>query len=813
MTGQKTVASSGGSGYTEQDAAAAGAALLPPCVSMMKDCDRISEEKKERKTELLHIENDAFEERFLRTLNPQQREAVTATDGSILLLATPGSGKTTVLVTRLGYMICSRGIEAESILTMTYTRAATRDMKARFAGLFGEDAAERLQFRTINGVSAKIIERYCVQYHRTAFALLDNEMKLNTLVRGIYQQLNREYAEDSIVRDIRTQITYVKNQMLTGEEIRALSTGIDHFPELYQAYQEELRRSACMDYDDQMVYALSILRRHPELLRAVQDQFPYVCVDEAQDTSKIQHEIIRLLSERHGNLFMVGDEDQSIYGFRAAYPEALLRFEQDHPGARILFMEENYRSTPEIIYLANSFIAQNLSRREKTIRPTRSSGSPVHVLHCADRRAQYQLLLEMARSCKTETAVLFRNNDSALPLIDLFERNGISYNYRKTDGLFFFTHRVVGDLLSILQFAYEPANAELFLRLYYKFDAKISKKEAMAAVKRSEQSGRPILEELLRVPELKSYVRDAVKDLLENLPQIQSDGAETAICRIWEGMHYRRYVEQKGYDAGKFFILCMLARDVPSVPAFLEKLETLKTTIEAHRNHGGNQVLLSTIHSSKGLEYDRVYLLDILNGILPAKPEHELETEEEGKLYEEDRRLYYVAMTRARNELYLFRCKAPSEFTQESCDALSAPASDEEDIFHFLDTPQIGKRYTDREWGPGVITAQCDDRFSICFGDGTLRTLTLEQMVLRREKTVRKRAPTGKREWKSPIWASVLAQRIKEQMEVGKSVEHKVFGSGVIQSISNGILTIKFKDGEAKRFVLQDVIARGLLRL
>lgn len=761
---------------------------------------------------MIHIEKDAFEERYLRTMNPQQREAVTTTDGDVLLLATPGSGKTTVLVTRLGYMICTQGINPDSILTMTYTKAATKDMKERFADLFGKETAAGLEFRTINGVCAKIIERYCRCFDRTAPKLVTNDGELNGLIRPLYQQVNKEYAEDSVVKDIRTTITYIKNMLLSTEEINSAKRSVSNLPELYSRYEREMVHRGLMDYDDQMRYARSILLKYPAICDEFQDQFPYVCVDEAQDTSKIQHEIIKLLSEKHGNLFMVGDEDQSIYGFRAAYPEALLSFEKDHPGAKILFMEENYRSTPEIIHLANSFIAQNVSRREKTIRPTQDSGVPVRLLQCKDRRTQYQLLVEMARSCEGETAILFRNNDSALPLIDLFEKNGISYNYRKSDSFGFFTHRVVNDILSILHFAYEPTNAELFRRIYYTFDARISKKMATEAVVRSEQSGKPILEELIRVPEVKVNTRDAVIDLLENLPQIPEDDAETAICRIWEAMHYRRYVEQKGFDSGKAFILCMLAQDLPSVPAFFDKMENLKKTVENHTNSKRNKLVLSTIHSSKGLEYDRVYLLDILDGILPAKTEREVETEDEVKLYEEERRLYYVAMTRAKNELYLFRCGAASEFTAEASSYLSAPASIENDIFAFLHVPQIEKTYTDREWGKGEITAQCDDRFYIRFRDGILRMLTLEQIVARRDKTAHlQQAPTAKRSRNGQIWQSISAARITEQIEDGAVIYHKVFGEGKVHGISNGIVTIEFKEKEVKRFILQDAVSRGLL--
>ena len=297
-----------------------------------------------------------FDARYLSSLNPQQRTAVLTVEGPVLLLATPGSGKTTVLVLRLGYMVLCGGIDPRSILTMTYTRAAAKDMRERFASLFGEDLAGRLQFRTINGISARLVSQVASRYGREPFPLLGDEGERARILRRLYQALNNEFPEDSTVRDIGTAITFIKNMMLSDEEIDSRKWSVSRLPEIYRDYQTELRSRRVMDYDDQMVYALKLLRRFPHILSDFQEQYRYLCVDEAQDTSKVQHEIIRCLSARYHNLFMVGDEDQSIYSFRAAFPDALMTFAADHPGARELLIEENYRSTPEIVSAANRFV-------------------------------------------------------------------------------------------------------------------------------------------------------------------------------------------------------------------------------------------------------------------------------------------------------------------------------------------------------------------------------------------------------------------------------------------------------------------------
>ena len=243
----------------------------------------------------------------------------------------PGSGKTTTLVTRLGYLIHCLGVEPGRILTVTYTVAAAGDMKRRFAALFGEEHAGALAFRTINGICQSIISYYAWAKGAEPFALWTNEGELNALVRWLMQSHGAEWPGEQEVKEVRTRITCCKNGMLRDEEVRAIEMdGVD-FPAVFR-YREYLERNRRMDYDDQMVFALRILRRYPDILAHFQSKYPYLCVDEAQDTSKIQHAILRLLAARSRNLFMVGDEDQSIYGFRAAWPQALMEFRQIVPG-------------------------------------------------------------------------------------------------------------------------------------------------------------------------------------------------------------------------------------------------------------------------------------------------------------------------------------------------------------------------------------------------------------------------------------------------------------------------------------------------
>ena len=374
------------------------------------------------------MEPSAFEKEYMSRFNAQQRKAVRQVDGPILLLAVPGSGKTTVLVTRLGYMALCCEIKPEEILTVTYTVAATGDMRARCAEHFGEDLAKQFEFRTINSICAKIIQYYGRQYDRSPFALVSDEKQITALLSAVYQEVQREYPTESDLKSVRTLITCIKNMMLTDEEVRQLAAKLEepiNIAEIYQKYCRAMRENQWMDYDDQMIYAYRMLCKHPQILRHFQQRYRYFCVDEAQDTSKIQHAILALLASASGNLFMVGDEDQSIYGFRAAYPQALLDFEQDHPGAKVLLMEENFRSDAGIVQAADRFIQKNTFRHVKRMKAARGSSASIREIPLRSRGQQYTYLARVAADCDRQTAVLYRDNECALPLIDLLERNGI----------------------------------------------------------------------------------------------------------------------------------------------------------------------------------------------------------------------------------------------------------------------------------------------------------------------------------------------------------------------------------------------------
>ena len=249
---------------------------------------------------------EAFIDEYNLKLNEYQKAAVKEVYGPVMLLAVPGSGKTTVIVSRLGYMVYCCGIDPKSILTMTYTVSATRDMRLRFKDVFGEEFANRLEFRTINGICSVIINYYSMAMNRTPFELVTEEKTISKILRELYTHMGYGFPSESDIKDIRTQITYCKNMMLKEDEIEEIKLECVNFSAIYKAYCQFMAEKKLMDYDDQGVIAYGILKKFPGIRKYFQNRYMFINVDEAQDTSKLQHMIIRLLSKEHKNIFMVG---------------------------------------------------------------------------------------------------------------------------------------------------------------------------------------------------------------------------------------------------------------------------------------------------------------------------------------------------------------------------------------------------------------------------------------------------------------------------------------------------------------------------
>ena len=352
---------------------------------------------------------------------------------------------------------------------------------------------------------------------------------------------------------------------------------------------------------------------------------------------------------------MVGDEDQSIYGFRAAYPEALLDFEKTHTNAKVLLMEKNFRSNAKIVLAADRFIQKNSMRHEKHMVAARSAESDIKLISVTNRGNQYESLVKVAEECETTTAVLYRDNESALPLIDLLERRHISYIIKKAD-FTFFSHHIVLDVQNIMRFAINPNDTELFMQIYYKIHTYLNKVTAIRICEISEKKQISILDAAIQYGYLPEGTMKNCKSMKMHLGLMINERAEKAIRRIVDSMGYGDYLERQKMKDSKIFILKSLAANESTPQAFISRLTELAQNIKEKENDFDCKFILSTIHSSKGLEYDNVYLMDICDGVFPENVrDPKSATAEEMKEYEEERRLFYVGVTRAKNTLFIFQ--------------------------------------------------------------------------------------------------------------------------------------------------------------
>lgn len=608
-----------------------------------------------------------FIDKYGQKLNNEQIAAVRSVEGFVLLLAVPGSGKTTVLINRLGYMLYVKEIRPENILTLTYTVAATKDMARRFESVFGRAPSNLLEFRTINGICYEIIREYGRRIGKKPFDLITDDKLSGKILTDIYTEVMEEYPTESDIKNVRTLITYCKNMLLTEEEIkkRGEDEGLELF-KIYDRYNAELKARSLMDYDDQMIYAYRMLKSSSEMLSFFKNRYKYICVDEAQDTSKSQHMIISLLAGENGNLFMVGDEDQSIYGFRAAYPDALLNFEKDHRGARVLVMNKNYRSNAKIVETADLFIQKNFNRHNKHMCAEREASSEINYVTLKSRDSQYKYLFEMAGASDSGLAILYRDNESVIPLIDLLEREDFSYRIKSAD-MSFFSNRVVVDIANILKFALNPSDPALFMNIYFKFQTYLRKPDAEKMIYIADRKHIGILDAAESI-DLNGRVLGNVRSLRTHFRNMAMEPPVKALNRIDKYMGYGDYLKDNNIATNKLFILKMLAKKEKTIPGFLERLDLLRKILTEKREDYKAKLILSTIHSSKGLEYDNVVLMDVINGVFPGKmiKNFKSATPQEKRDYEEERRIFYVGITRAKDNLTILKYDdAPSVFTGE----------------------------------------------------------------------------------------------------------------------------------------------------
>lgn len=580
-------------------------------------------------------------------LNDQQSTAVQRVNGATLLLAVPGSGKTTVIVARTGYLLHVVGIDPRNILTITFTKAAAREMKERFIKKFGEVNGLVPHFSTINSFCLSVIKTCAREKHITIPELVPNN---EPIIRDIARTMMRDYPSDSTIKSLAQSIGKVKNELMENEQIKQIEEeGID-FYEFYLKYKAHLTDNGLMDFDDQLLMANELLDTYPDILARAKKQYRYISLDEAQDTSLVQHRIAQKLVGKDGNIFMVGDEDQSIYGSRGAYPEALLSFESDYNNASIIYMETNFRSDQKIVLAANQFIKRNKERHDKNMHPNSTEEGKINFVPLQDMKSQPHMVFDAIRkalAAKDHTlAILYRNNYSAIPIINLLQKAGLGVRTRDAAGIFL-TNFVVSDILTFFRFAKDQTNLQLFRQLYYKLGLYL-KSSVVQSIEETmaRQPCRSALIPLTHYGRISAQSRQILR-YMDELPKMSPlDGIDSILWNIgYMDNWLQRKIDEGASESSlmlKVNILKLVAMEYKTVDEFLTAIDRIRD----YQGDPDSNVTLSTIHSSKGLEFDQVVLVDVFNGVLPT-----ISNTKEEKDEEEEARLFYVGATRAKHQL------------------------------------------------------------------------------------------------------------------------------------------------------------------
>jgi DNA helicase II / ATP-dependent DNA helicase PcrA len=705
-------------------------------------------------------------ETYLADLNPAQREAVLHTEGPVLVVAGAGSGKTRVLTRRIAHLLGAVGVKPPEILAITFTNKAAGEMRERVGDLVGPPS-RAAWVMTFHSACGRILRREAQRLgYRSNFTIYDGADQIR-LVKRCLEELERD-PKRFTPRGIHSQISNAKNTLVSPEEYtdRVASFYDQTVAEVYDLYQKRLFASNAVDFDDMLFLTVDVLERFPEAREKWQEAFRYVLVDEYQDTNHAQYRLLQLLAEKHRNVFAVGDPDQSIYGFRGADIRNVLEFEHDFPGSYTIALEQNYRSTQHILDAANGVIRHNRERKEKNLWSELGDGDAVRVIEVEDEHAEARyvaaeiaLLVEEGFS-GAEVAVFYRTNAQSRVLEDVLVRQGVAYQV--IGGPRFYERAEIKDLVAYLQVLDNPYDAVSLLRIatrprrgigdstlarlatwadqreisLWEATAEAANAGVGAAPQKALSTFRATIESLmsaaqeLEVPELIEEVL-ARSGYMESLEAERTIEAQGRIENLQELVSVAREWREEAEDT--------------TLSAFLQEI-SLYSDQDAIRGDA-SLVTLMTLHNAKGLEFRAVYLIGMEEGIFP----HSRSIEEQG--IEEERRLCYVGMTRARERLTLLHASSRMLYGGRNHNLPS----------RFLD--EVPDGHVERE---------------------RLR-------------------PASWSGYGSPRQSQVIPREDVPDLSTGDSVRHSTLGEGVVVQIEpGGLITVRFADDGSERKLMLD---------
>ena len=583
--------------------------------------------------------------------NPSQKRAIAHLSGPMMVLAGPGSGKTSVIVERTAYMTGEGEIPASSVLVVTFSRAAAKEMRERFLKFTGQTSTA-VTFGTFHGVFYGILKQ---AYGLGAGNILSEEEKYRIL-RRVSEDCGTEAAEEEdFLHDIAEEIGLVKNNGLKIGQFVSKKCRQDTFRELYEKYEAQRKAVRKLDFDDMLLYCYELFVQRKDILAAWQNKFQYILVDEFQDINCLQYKILQMLAAPVNNLFIVGDDDQSIYPFRGARPELMLHFKDDYPEAEQILLDTNYRSQKEIVEASLRLIGCNKERFQKKIQANQEAGEPVEYAVFKSQREEiakiiWDIQAHMDRGGRYEDfAILFRTNTQPQMLMEKL----LEYNipFRMKDNVpNLYEHWIAKDIIAYMKIAMGSRYRKDFLKIMNRPKRYISRDSLD-----EETVAFDVWEWFY---EDKPWVAERIQRLEYDIKMLSTMSPYAAINYIRRGIGYDEFcVEYADYRRMNvedlYEVLEELqnsAKGFDTYNDWFEHIENYTAELEKiyrQQNQNPESVALATLHSSKGLEYDNVYIIDVNEGIMPYK-KAVLDNE-----VEEERRMFYVGMTRARKELTL----------------------------------------------------------------------------------------------------------------------------------------------------------------
>lgn len=651
--------------------------------------------------------------------NDSQINAIRHGDGPMLLLAGPGSGKTTVLTHRIRYMIEKHGVKADSILVITFTKAAASEMKNRFQNLCPD--IKGVTFGTFHSVFFWVLRN---AYNYSAADIMTEAEKYSVIRDSIERHGFKYDSQEDFARNVVNEIGCVKSDRLDVSGYDSTTMKPEDFRIVYGEYENFLRSRGKIDFDDMLVFTYELLSQRPDILRMWQNKFRYILVDEFQDINGIQYDTIKLMAGGDRNLFVVGDDDQSIYGFRGAAPSIMKRFPEDFPGTIVEYLNVNYRCSYDIVECSKRIISNNTQRYEKKLQSAFGAGNSdrVHIVKVESVTEQNRRIVERIRELNSsgisfsDMAVIYRTNTEPRALTSRLSESGIPFSMRDSIPNIF-THFLAENVFDYIKLARGARDRRTVLRIINKPNRYISR----------DAFDSPDVD----LEALRQYYKDKYR-IVNNINVLENDLERISRLAPYAAVNYIRkavgldayvqeYAEYRGVSPDEYMDILEeiqeSARDFLSIDGWFEYIEKYSRELKEKNRSGDLQadsVTLTTMHAAKGLEYSYVFIMDAVENVTPHKKSIK------DNNVEEERRLFYVAVTRAKYGLYVYvpqkmygRRSTTSRFVQEM----------------LVDRSLIkaGNRIVHKRYGQGVITYADDKKLCVHFDrTGETKTLSLE---------------------------------------------------------------------------------------